>query len=97
MMVRRKSEAGELRHVVNIRRPTTIDIVSATATRRDVFAMKPAGRAAAATSDMTRGYLLVGDLSALRGAMRASLAMRANSRRVVNSHQSLRGAGCHNP
>jgi hypothetical protein len=39
--------------VVIIRRPTPIDIVSATATRRDVVAMMPAGLAAGASSDMT--------------------------------------------
>ena len=37
MMVRRKSEDGELLQLVIIRRPTPIDIVSATATRRVVF------------------------------------------------------------
>ncbi len=36
-----------------IRRPTPIDIVSATAARRDVFAMMPAGLAAVASSAMT--------------------------------------------
>src|SRR2546423_4667456 len=60
-MVRRKSEDGELFHLVINRRATPIDIVSATATRRDVFAIMPVGLAAVATSDMTpripvRGY-----------------------------------------
>ena len=53
MIVRRKSENGELLHPVSIRRPTPIDIVSATANRRDLFAMKPADLAAVAGSDMT--------------------------------------------
>ncbi len=53
MMVRRKSEDGELLQTLIIRRPTPIDIVSATATRRDVFAMMAAGLAAVASSDMT--------------------------------------------
>src|SRR5438067_9954797 len=35
---KRKSEDGELLQTLIIRRPTPIDIVSATATRRDVFA-----------------------------------------------------------
>ena len=53
MMVRRKSEDGELLQPRIIRRPTPIDIVSATATRRAVFAMMAAGLAAVAGSDMT--------------------------------------------
>jgi hypothetical protein len=53
MMVRRKSAVGELLHVVIIRRPTTIDIVSATATRRVVFTTMPIGLAVVASSDMT--------------------------------------------
>jgi hypothetical protein len=53
MMSRRKSADREPPHVVIIRRPTLIDIVSATATRRAVFAMMPTGLAAAANSDMT--------------------------------------------
>jgi hypothetical protein len=53
MMVRRKSEDGELLQTLIIRRPTPIDIVSATATRRAVFAMMAAGLAAVASSDMT--------------------------------------------
>src|SRR5258705_12797046 len=52
MMVRRKSEDGELLQTLIIRRPTPIDIVSATATRRDIFAMMAAGLAAVASSDM---------------------------------------------
>src|SRR5262249_26155746 len=43
MLVRRKSEDGELLQTPVIRRPTPVDMISATATRRDVFAMKPAG------------------------------------------------------
>jgi hypothetical protein len=38
--------------MVIIRRPTPIEMVSATATRRDVFAMMPAGLATVASSDM---------------------------------------------
>ncbi len=53
MMVRRKSEDGELLQKLIIRRPTAIDMVSATETRRDVFAMMPAGLAAVNSSDMT--------------------------------------------
>jgi hypothetical protein len=53
MIVRRNSADGELLQVVIIRRPTPIDIVSATATRRDVFTIMPAGFAAVAASDMT--------------------------------------------
>ena len=37
----------------NIRRPTPIDIVSATATRRVVFTTMPTGLAVVASSDMT--------------------------------------------
>jgi hypothetical protein len=47
------ASVGELLQTLIIRRPTPIDIVSATATRRDVFAMMPAGFAAVASSDMT--------------------------------------------
>jgi len=53
MMARRKSEDRELHQTLVIRRPTPIDIVSATATRRAVFAMMAAGLAAVARSDMT--------------------------------------------
>jgi len=53
MMVRRKSEDGELLQTLIIRRPTPIDIVSATATRRAVFAKMAAGLAAIASWDMT--------------------------------------------
>jgi hypothetical protein len=35
--------------MVSSRRPTAVEIVSATATRRDVFAMMPAGLAAVAS------------------------------------------------
>src|SRR4051812_19778643 len=52
-LVRRKSADGELVHPCINRRPTPIEIVSATATRRDVLAMSPTGLAAAA-SDMTQ-------------------------------------------
>ena len=44
---------GELLHVCIIRRPTPIDIVSATATRRVVFTTMPAGLAVVVSSDMT--------------------------------------------
>jgi hypothetical protein len=43
MVVRRKSEDGGLFEWVISRRPTATEIVNATATRRAVFAMKPAG------------------------------------------------------
>src|SRR3954466_6707479 len=52
MMVRRKSEDGELFQWIIIRRPTLMEMVSATAIRRDVFAMMLTGFAAAATSDI---------------------------------------------
>ncbi len=39
MMVRRKSEDRELTYPCIIKRPTMIDIVSATARRREVFTM----------------------------------------------------------
>ena len=55
MVVRRKSEAIEPPHpsIIN-RRPTPIEKISATATRRDVFAMKLAGFAAVALSAIER-------------------------------------------
>src|ERR1700693_4755705 len=52
MMARRKSEDGEPFHRITSRRPTAIEMVSATATRRAVFAMMPAGLAAVANSDI---------------------------------------------
>ena len=52
MMVRRKSEDGELFQWVIIRSQTPMEIVSATATRRAVFAMMPTGLAAVANSDI---------------------------------------------
>src|SRR3954447_1029394 len=52
-LVRRKSANGELVHPCINRTPTAAEIVSATAPRRDVFVITPAGRAAAATSGMT--------------------------------------------
>jgi hypothetical protein len=44
--VRRKREDRLPVQPANSRRPTPVDIVSATATRRDVFATTPAGFAA---------------------------------------------------
>src|SRR5216110_1874475 len=53
MLVRRKSADGELLQTYISRRPTLTDIVSATATRRDVFAMTPSGFEVIRSSDMT--------------------------------------------
>jgi hypothetical protein len=53
MLVRRKSADGELLQPYISRRPTPTDIVSATATRRDVFAMTPSGFGVIPSSDMT--------------------------------------------
>src|SRR3954451_13630224 len=52
-LVRRKSADGEFLHPCIIRRPTPMEIVSATAARRDVLAISPTGFAALAASDMT--------------------------------------------
>src|SRR3954470_16142379 len=65
MMVRRKSEDGELLHVVIIRRPTPIASVSATTRRRVVFAAMPTGLAVLATSDMTSSIPVQACLRAL--------------------------------
>src|SRR5437667_828022 len=71
MVVRRKSEDGELFHWITIRRPTAVEMVSATTTRRAVFARLPAGLAAAVNSDIAAEDTFIITATNMRRASRA--------------------------
>jgi hypothetical protein len=86
MMVRRKSEDREPFHWITSRRPTAIEMISATATRRAVFAMMPAGLAAVANSDIAAEDTFMCYLSAFPAIVRG--ARVAVDRRRPRDHCS---------